>query len=166
MPTVPERTIASLLDMLIDAEKASQQFHLQLAKMFAHQPEAVAVWWKMAADEALHVWLLEQARASLPPEQLASPVDPEVWERVREMNTLSPDAILARIHTLEDAYQEVHALEYYEFGAILDFLLSEFFPADYQREFIRSQLREHLDRLEGLRTAEWRRMVLAHGAQD
>ncbi len=46
-----ERTIGNLLDILIAAEEGSQKFHLQLARMFAHQPEARAVWWMMAADE-------------------------------------------------------------------------------------------------------------------
>jgi len=153
--------MGTLLDTLIELEQASQDFHLRLQRMFAHQPEAKAVWWQMAADEALHIWLLEQAKASLSPEQQAAPVDPQVWERVREAMTISPEAVLERIQTLEDAYQAVHELEHYEFGAVLDFLLSEFFPAEFQQAFIRSQLREHLARLKGLRTPEWRRSVLA-----
>ncbi len=158
-PTTPN--IGTLLDMLIEMEQASQDFHLRLQKMFAHQPEAKAVWWQMAADEALHIWLLEQAKASLTPEQRAAPVDPQVWEQVQALMAISPEAVLERIQTLEDAYQAVHELEHYEFGAVLDFLFSEFFPAEFQQAFIRSQLREHLARLEGLRTPEWRRTVLA-----
>ncbi|MGB9871789.1 MAG: hypothetical protein ACPLYD_08995 [Anaerolineae bacterium] len=153
--------IASLLDMLIEMEQASQEFYLRLQRMFAHQPEAKAVWWQMAADEAVHIWLLEQARASLTPEQGAAPVDPQIWEQVRALRAISPEVVLERIRTLEDAYQAVHELEHYEFGAVLDFLLAEFFPAEFQREFIRSQLREHLARLGGLRTPEWRRSVIA-----
>ncbi len=159
-----ERTIGNLLNILIAAEEASQKFHLRLARMFAHQPEARAVWWMMAADEATHVWLLEQARDSLTPEQLATPVPPEIWEKVSSLQSISPEAILARIQNLEDAYQTVHELEHYEFGAVLDFLFSEFFPAEFQQEFIRSQLREHLARLDGLRTPEWRRSVEARPA--
>ncbi len=158
-PSTP--TLGALLDLLAEAERASQVFHMHLAKMFAHQPEAQAVWWKMAADEALHVWLLEQSKAQLTPEQLASPVNPEVWQQARAMMSISPDEVLNRIQTLEDAYQTVHELEHYEFGAVLDFILSEFFPADFQREFIQSQLREHLARLNELRTPEWRREVRA-----
>ena len=158
-PSTP--TIGALLDLLVEAERASQAFHLRLAKMFAHQPEAQAVWWEMAADEAIHVWLLEEARAQLTPEQLASPVDPEVWEQARAIMALSPEEALNRIQTLEDAYQSVHELEHYEFGAVLDFVLTEFFPADFQREFIQSQLREHLARLARLGTAEWRQSVRA-----
>ncbi len=158
-PRIPN--MGTLLDTLIELEQASQDFHLRLQRMFAHQPEAKAVWWQMAADEALHIWLLEQAKASLSPEQRAAPVDPQVWEQVQALMAISPGAVLERIQTLEDAYQVIHELENYEFGAVLDFLLSEFFPAEFQQAFIRSQLREHLARLEGLRTPEWRRSVLA-----
>jgi len=158
-PSTP--TIDALLNLLVEAERASQAFHLRLAKMFAHQPEARAVWWEMAADEAIHVWLLEEARAQLTPEQLASPVDLEVWEQARAMMALSSEEALNRIQTLEDAYQTVHELEHYEFGAVLDFVLAELFPADFQRAFIQSQLREHLARLARLRTAEWRQSVQA-----
>lgn len=50
----PTPTAAALLDLLIEAERASQAFHLRLMRMFAQQPEAQAIWWKMATDEALH----------------------------------------------------------------------------------------------------------------
>lgn len=155
------RSVGALLDLLIGAEKASQDFHLRLMKMFAHEPVAEAIWWKMAADEALHVWLLEQVRKSLSPEELLAPVPSEVWEKAHAMMAVSPEAILKVIRTLDDAYQAVHELEYYEFGTVLDFLLSEYFRPEFQQTFIRSQLREHLARLEELRTPEWRRGILA-----
>ncbi|MGQ9522910.1 MAG: hypothetical protein ACUVTV_09375 [Anaerolineae bacterium] len=155
------RTIGALLDMLIGAEKASQDFHLQLAKMFAHEPVAAAVWWKMAADEALHIWLLEQLKGTLSPDELSAPVNAEVWEKARAVMAVSPEAVLEGIRTLEDAYQTVHELEHYEFGAVLDFLFSDYFRADFQQAFINSQLREHLARLEELQTPEWRRSILA-----
>lgn len=155
------QTVGALLDLLIGAEKASQDFHLRLAKMFAHEPVAEAVWWKMAADEALHVWLLEQVRKSLSPEERSAPAPSEVWEQAQALMAVSPEAMLKGIQTLEDAYQVVHELEHYEFGAILDFLSSEYFRADFQQTFIRSQLREHTARLEELRTPEWRRSIPA-----
>lgn len=161
MASVGDRSIERLLDLLIAAEKASQDFHLQLMRMFAHEPLAKATWWKMAADEALHIWLLEEAKASLTPDQLAALAPANVWEQVQGIRGISPEAVLQHIQTLEDAYQAVHELEHYEFGAILDFLLSEFFPAEFQRAFIQSQLQEHLARLEELRTPDWRRSVPA-----
>lgn len=155
------RTVGALLDILITAEKASQNFHLQLAKMFAHEPVAEAVWWKMAADEAFHIWVLEQLKGTLSPDELSAPVNAEVWEQARAVMAISPEAVLEGIRTLEDAYQAVHELEHYEFGAVLDFLFSEYFQADFQQAFIRSQLRDHLALLEELLTPERRRSILA-----
>lgn len=155
-------TIGELLDMLIAGEKTSQEFHLRLQKMFAHHPAAAEVFWAMAADEALHIWMLEQARASLSPEQLAaSPPEEVVW-KVAELQSMSPEGILEQIQTLEDAYQTLHELEAHEFSAVLDFVLSEFFPAEYQRKFLYSQLKEHVERLERLGPPEWRQAILAN----
>lgn len=158
--SVPQ-TVGELLDILIAGEKASQKFHLRLQRMFAHHPRAAEVFWAMAADEALHVWMLQQAQEALTPEQAATPLPHEVAWKVSEMMALSPEAILHRIHTLEDAYQTVHELEAYEFGAVLDFILSEFFPGEYQRQFLYSQLKEHTGRLERLDPPEWRQEILA-----
>lgn len=157
---VPQ-TIGELLDMLIAGEKASQQFHLRLHRMFAHHPAIAAVFWATAADESLHIWMLQQARDALSPEQAAAPPPQEVAWKVSALETFSPKALLDRIQTLEDAYQALHELEAYEFGAVLDFILSEFFPADYQRQFIYSQLKEHTGRLEQLGPVEWRLVIQA-----
>ncbi|MBC7225798.1 MAG: hypothetical protein H5T61_01010 [Thermoflexales bacterium] len=159
MPT--PRTVGELLDTLIAMEKASQDFHLQLHRMFAHHPTAAEVFWAMAADEALHIWMLQQARDSLTPQQAASPPPPEVIQKVAALGAINPEKILNDIQTLENAYQTLHELEAYEFGAVLDFVLSEFFPAEYQRQFLVSQLRDHMGRLERLGPPEWRQEILA-----
>lgn len=155
-------TIGELLDILIAGEKASQEFHLRLHKMFAHHPTAAEVFWAMAADEAMHIWMLEQARASLSPEQMAASPPAEVVWKVSGLQAISPEKILERIQNLEDAYQALHELEAYEFGAVLDFVLSEFFPSEYQRKFLYSQLREHVGRLEKLGPPEWRQAILVN----
>lgn len=156
------RTVGELLDVLIAGERASQEFHLRLQRMFAHHPTAAEVFWAMAADEAMHIWMLEQARASLSPERTSVPPPEEVIWKVSELQALSPEGFLERIQTLEDAYQALHELEACEFGAVLDFVLSEFFPSEYQRKFLYSQLKEHLERLERLGPPEWRQAILAN----
>ncbi len=155
------KTVGELLDVLIAGEKASQEFHLRLQQMFAHYPSAAEMFWVMAAEEALHVWMLQQARDSLTPEQVMTPPPQEIAWRVSELAALSPEAMLNHIQTLEDAYQTIHELEAYEFGAVLDFILSEFFPTEYQQRFLRSQLKEHLGRLERLGPPERRQTILA-----
>jgi len=55
--------------LLIKAEN-NMKLYLRLMEIFAHEPTAAEVWWKMGADEAAHIRLLAQVRDSLSPEQL------------------------------------------------------------------------------------------------
>ncbi len=154
-------TIATLFELLIQAEKAGQAFYLRLTEMFAHEPRAAEIWWKLAADEAAHIHLLEQAREALTPEQLSAPADPDFLRAARAAAAFSTEEALAQVQTLEDAYQMAHAGEYSEFNAVFEFVISELFPASVQRPFVQSQLREHVARLQELEPPEWRRNVLA-----
>jgi hypothetical protein len=126
---------------------------------FAHEPEAAEVWWKMGADEAAHIRLLEQILGSLSPDQLQALADPFWLEQARSAARYSPEQVLARIQTLEDAYQEAHALENSELNAVFEFVLTEYFPRPLRRGFIHNLLREHVSRLDRLRTTEWRRSI-------
>lgn len=161
MPVSNPQNVNTLLSLLIDAETATQRFYLQLMESFAHEPLAAQVWWKMGADEAAHIRLIEQAQKSLSLEQLQSPADPIWLEKARAAARFSPDKAMAHIQTLEDAYQEAHAIENSELNAVFEFVMTEFFPRRLQQDFVRSMLREHLQRLDELRTPEWRRSISA-----
>ncbi len=153
------RSVSDLIDLLIQAETSAQALYLRLMEAFAHEPEAAEVWWKMGADEAAHIRLVEQIRASLPPERLLEPADPIWLEQARAAARFSPERVLARIHTLEDAYQEAHALENGELNAVFEFVMTEYSPKPLRAGFVHNLLREHVARLYGLRTTEWRRNV-------
>ncbi len=154
-------TIRALFDLLTRAEKAAQTFYLHLTEMFAHEPKAAEVWWKLAADEASHIHLLEQAQEGLTAEQLAAPADPDLLREARAAAAFSPAVALAQVETLEDAYQLAHAGEHSEFNAVFEFVISELFPVAVQRAFVRAQLREHTGRLDSLEPPEWRQGVKA-----
>lgn len=100
------QNVETLLSLLIDAENAAQRLYLQLMELFAHEPAAAEVWWKLGADEAAHIRLLEQIQDSLSLEQLRSPADPLWLEAARRAARFSPERVLANIQTLENAYQE------------------------------------------------------------
>ena len=155
-----DRTVEALITLLVQAEDASQRFYLQLMEAFAHEPTAAEVWWMMGADEAGHIRLLEQVLHSLSPEQLQAPADPLWLEQARSAARFSPERALARIQTLEDAYQEAHALETSEINAVFEFVMTEYFPKSLQRSFVLNLLRTHVERLERLRTPEWRQSIL------
>lgn len=153
------QTVSDLLTLLLQAETAAQTLYLRLMEAFAHEPEAAEVWWKMGADEAAHIRLLEQILGSLSPDQLQALADPLWLEQARSAARYSPEQVLARIQTLEDAYQEAHALENSELNAVFEFVLTEYFPRPLRRGFIHNLLREHVSRLDRLRTTEWRRSI-------
>jgi rubrerythrin len=152
-------TVADLMDLLYEGEKLTERFYMALVEMFLHEPVAAGVWWDMAAEEALHCWLVEKAREALSPEQLAMPVDSEIMEAARRRASISLEKLWASIQTLEDAYQAAHQMEAEEFDAILGSIMEDFFPNDIRNHLARSQLSRHLRPLERLRTKEWRLMI-------
>ncbi len=159
MLSLENRTLNDLIDLLIRAETSAQTLYLRLMEAFAHEPDAAEVWWKLGADEAGHIRLIEQIRNSLSPEQLQSLADPLWLERARAAARFSPEQTLSRIRTLEDAYQEAHALESGELNAVFEFVMTEYFPKPLRAGFVHKLLREHVDRLYSLRTTEWRRSI-------
>lgn len=167
LDTSPTVSLETLMNLMIANEKMTEDFFHIMTKMFAHQPDAASVWMEMAADEALHAWLLERTLESFSSEQLAAVVAPEIVEHIRQEMTfvknLSPIDVLERIITLEDAYQEAHSQEYYEFCTVTDFVLSqEGIPDEILRTFLRSNLEEHIARLQKLGTPDRRQLVPAH----
>ncbi len=156
-----ENTLGRLLDLLTASEKATERFYMGLVEMFLHEPVAASVWWDMAAEEALHIWLLEKAREALRPEQLEMPVDLALIEQARRLTSFQPERLWARIQNLEDAYQAAHEVEGLEFDALLEPIMLDVFPGDIRNQLARSQLNRHQDPLKRLRTTEWRRTVEA-----
>ncbi len=152
-------TLNELLDLLYEGEKVTEHFYMGLVEMFLHDPVAAGVWWEMASEEALHIWLIEKAREAMSPEQLAAPVDPAMMERARQRASISPEKLWASIQTLEDAYQAAHQMEGEEFDAILEPIMLDIFPGDIRNLLARSQLQKHLQPLDRLRTKEWRLTV-------
>ncbi len=154
-------TLRELLDLLTTSEKATERFYMGLVEMFLHEPVAASVWWDMAAEEALHLWLLEKAREAFRPDQLEMPVDPALIEQARQLTSFQPERLWARIQNLEDAYQAAHEVEGLEFDALLEPIMLDNFPGDIRNQLARSQLNRHQDPLKRLRTTEWRRTVEA-----
>lgn len=155
-------TMADLFDLLIQSERATERFYMGLVELFLHEPTAAEVWWEMAADEAMHVWLLEKAREAVAAAgRLTEPVDAEILEEARRMASFSPERLWARIRNLEDAYEAAHEVEGLEFDALLEPLLLDMFPGDIRNRIARSQFDRHQGPLKRLRTKEWRLSVEA-----
>ncbi len=153
-------TMAELLALLHKGEKETERFYMGLVDMFLHEPIAAKVWWEMAAEEALHIWLIEKARETMSPEQLAMPIESKVLEKARQRASISPEKLWASIKTLEDAYQIARLVEVEEFIVILGPIMQDLFPGDIRNQLARSQMEKHLEPLDRLGTKEWRLSVL------
>ncbi len=153
--------VAAFIDIVYKAEKATERFYLGLVEMFLHEPEAASVWWDMASEEGLHMWLVEKAREALSSEQLEAPVDSKLIERALRLAEFSPESAWARIQTLEDAYREAQLLEAIEAVNLLAPIMYGYFPNDIRNRLVRSQLDHHLKPLERLGSKEWRQTVKA-----
>ncbi len=151
-----------LLNLMMASEKATERFYMGLVEMFLHEPVAASVWWDMAAEEALHVWLVEKAQEALEARGLLdSPVDPAIMEEAQRMTRFAPERLWARIQDLEDAYQAANEVEGMEFDALLEPIMLDHFPGDIRNRLARSQLNRHQEPLGRLRTTEWRRSIPA-----
>ncbi len=73
LSSLGNQTVSDLIISLLQAETAAQTLYLRLMEAFAHEPEAAEVWWKLGADEAAHIRLLEQILDSLPPRKTSGP---------------------------------------------------------------------------------------------
>jgi len=142
-----DQTIAALFELAITAEEAAQDFYLGLVEKFSHLTAVSDFWREMMEDEVLHVRALKEIRASLTPDQFSAPVDPAVWWKAKEVSRFSAQKRLNSVKTLKDACQSAHYLEYSEVNTVFEFLLTEFTSSDKSREFIVSQLRNHIEKL-------------------
>ncbi len=90
LSSLGNQTVSDLIISLLQAETAAQTLYLRLMEAFAHEPEAAEVWWKLGADEAAHIRLLEQILDSLPPpKNFRPPPIPSGWNK-RERLLVSP----------------------------------------------------------------------------
>ncbi|MCS7282763.1 MAG: hypothetical protein RMK65_02180 [Anaerolineae bacterium] len=164
---MPGATMADLFDLLIQSERATERFYMGLVELFLHEPTAAEVWWEMAAEEAMHVWLLEKAREAVAAAgRLEDPVEPAVLEESRRLSSFNPERLWARIRNLEDAYEAAHEVEGLEFDALLEPLLLDMFPGDIRNRIARSQFDRHQTPLKRLRTREWRLSVEARRPKE
>lgn len=164
---MPEFTLRHLFAYLKASERATERFYMGLSELFLHEPLAAEVWWDMAAEEALHVWLLEKAEEAVEAAgHLDEPVDPATIQEAQRLASLEPEKLWARIRTLEDAYQAAHEVEAMEFDALLEPILLDVFPGDIRNRIARSQFDRHAGPLQRLRTTEWRRSVEARVPEE
>lgn len=140
-------TVDALFALAIAAEEAAEQIYCGLEMMFRHVPQVARFWRDYAAQEAGHAHWLERIRDELTPEERAAPANLQWTRDLQERLRLSPEHILQRVKTLEDAYQMVHERESAETNAMFEFLVNSFARSPQAQAFLRAQLHDHIARI-------------------
>lgn len=144
-------TLQQVLDRAIQLEEAVADLYRRLQACFSHHPQSAALWEAMAADEDGHAHFLREVQARSPGEILAQQATAETAARVLRVSRLVGQDLLGPIRTLRDAYDVAHQLESSEINAILEFLVTEALPGDFEAEFIRDHITAHQQRLTDFR---------------
>ncbi|MBN1955741.1 MAG: hypothetical protein JW900_11910 [Anaerolineae bacterium] len=144
---MPQETIGELIEMAIALERGAEAFYLELAQLFSHHPDVAVFWEQYAKEETGHALWLEKLQQRLSDEKLAQPASSQMVTSAQRLLQLSPEKMLQSVKTLEDAYQLAHDLEHSETNAIFEFLIADFAIAEQAYPFLRSQLKEHIDRI-------------------
>ena len=140
-------TVEKAFEAAIGAEKTAEKFFLGLEKKFSHDTEVSQLWKQYAQDEAMHARWLEAIKSKLGVEELAKMVDGHTVQLLEVVTRISVEKALESIHDLEEAYELVNEIENGETNAIFRFLIDNFEADEKMRQFLRSQLNDHVARL-------------------
>src|SRR5512143_3829973 len=105
------QSVRILFEYAIAAEHYAREVYRELARIFAADPRVAAFWQRYAAEEMGHARWLEQLLKKLPPETYNAPADLDKLEAARHIIKMPLSKVLAKVETLEDAYQAAHELE-------------------------------------------------------
>jgi rubrerythrin len=140
-------TVADLFALAIAAETSAAEFYRGLAAKFSEYRDVAEFWQRYMTDEIAHARWLARLQGNLSIEQLAAHADTVMLENARHAASVSAEALLDQVSTLEDAYELVNDLENSEINVVFEFLISSF-PTDSDvLSFLRTQLMEHINRL-------------------
>lgn len=158
-----QHTLEELFGRAIQVENRAGTIYRELAQRFAHHPESAALWKALAADEKVHAEVLRKTLKGAPAEKLASPTPAETWTTITEiLHRLRKDP-LGSIANLQDAYELAHEFEHSEVNTIFEFLSVDVVPGEVEREFVRTHIAQHQEKLtafrEGYRGEDWRRVT-------
>jgi rubrerythrin len=146
-------TVAHFFDRAISWERAAEAFYSALAEMFAADLAVRDIWLKMAADEALHVTLLETGLAHLADDQKTHALTSHQLDVVDSIERDLAEIRSEEIITLDDAYELANRLESSEINSVFQMLVLDKLEPDTRSELVRSQFEEHVARLAELRHA-------------
>ena len=134
-----------LLELSLGFEQNARELYIRWSELFSAVPDVAAFWKEYASDEAVHARLLEELRARLAPEQLATSIENElVGDTKRLLAYLKKGQ---NIENLEQAFHFANMIETSEINPLLELLMSTFDPDEKAITILQSQINEHVGKL-------------------
>lgn len=140
-------SVDDLIQVAIQAERATEELYRLLTKMFAHVAEVARFITGYAADETAHVVWLESLRGKLGPEKLAAPAIPLMHQEALRVSQAQVGKKLESVENLEDAYQLMVDIVHGEANQLLRSLINTYYEDESTRVFLLDHLRQHTERI-------------------
>lgn len=142
--------VESLFKNAISLEKTAETLYRQYEEMFSHCPEVANFWKNYANEENGHAKFIERIFFEVDKKRLSEPADIGIAYQLQASINRISKINLENIKTLDDAYQLAVEIENTETNAIFEFIFMNFSNEELakSRNFLRAQLRDHIDKLE------------------
>ena len=148
MPRVPNApTIQNLIELSFQIHYRARNVYRELAKRFSHHEPSAALWKSLTEDEEAQAQVLTDVLVNATVEKLVSPVPADTWANAKRIWHLVHQDLLATVKNLKDAHGIAYQLEYLEVNAIFELLSVDVLPGHVEREFIRTHIAQHQQRL-------------------
>jgi rubrerythrin len=158
-------SVGHLIGLAIQSERALERLYRNLSDGFASIPEVSDFWSSYAAEEAGHAHWLETLRDKTDEDRLNQYTDPEIL-RLAEGSLSTPmDVLLHKVSDLQEAFDLANELEHAETNMVFEFLITNFSRNKETESFLRSQLRDHVLRLENGFPLEYQDPVVRRSVQ-
>jgi rubrerythrin len=134
-----------LLELSLGFELNARELYKKWSEIFAGSPDVAAFWREYAADENVHAHLLEELGARLSPDQLATPIESELFGDTKKLLAFLQTE--QNIENLDQAYQFANMIEHSEINPLFEVILSTFETDARAITSLRTQLNEHIGKL-------------------
>ena len=140
-------TVDELIQLVIQAQRATEMVYRQLVRMFTHVVEIAQFIERFAAEESGHIIWLQNLRSQLTSEKLAAPAIPLIYQDAMKIRQFPMEDRLQDIQTLEDAYHFIVDVVNGEANHVLGALINTYYEDEKTRAFLQDQLQRHMDRI-------------------
>jgi len=156
-------TIEKLFEFSIKIELRAADIYLAFAKLFPSIQGVANFWLDMHADELGHARTLESIRSALPSDVRQEAAPAEIWQNMQSIRILLSKDLMGGVHTLDDAYELAHELEFSEVNVVFNFLTSDIMTFGQQADITYTNIVKHQKKLLDFNNLfgdrEWRKGV-------